>query len=133
MIVAIADTHTAIWYVFSDRRLGLAASAFIDDAMARGDHIGISAISLVEMVYLIEKRKIAANALVDMHAAMADPNAVLQHVPLDESIATKMAEVSRLEIPELPDRVIAATAYLHGVPVLSRDRKIRSSTIQSIW
>lgn len=30
MIVAIADTHAAIWYLFSDARLGRAASAFID-------------------------------------------------------------------------------------------------------
>ena len=50
MIVAIADTHAAIWYLFSDPRLGSAASAFIDDAIAKGDHIGVSAISLAEMV-----------------------------------------------------------------------------------
>jgi PIN domain nuclease of toxin-antitoxin system len=49
MIAAIADTHTAIWYLFSDPRLGKSASAFIDDAGARGDHIGISAISNAEM------------------------------------------------------------------------------------
>jgi hypothetical protein len=36
MIVAIADTYTAIWYLFSDRRLGKAASAFIDDTIAKG-------------------------------------------------------------------------------------------------
>jgi hypothetical protein len=30
MIVAIADTHAAIWYLFSDPRLGRAASASID-------------------------------------------------------------------------------------------------------
>ena len=27
MIAAIADTHTAIWYLFSDERLGRAASS----------------------------------------------------------------------------------------------------------
>jgi PIN domain nuclease of toxin-antitoxin system len=34
MIVAIADTHTTIWYLFSDSRLGKAASDFIDSAIA---------------------------------------------------------------------------------------------------
>jgi PIN domain nuclease of toxin-antitoxin system len=58
MIIAIADTHAAIWYLFSDPRLGRAASAFIDAAIANGDHIGVSAISLAEMVYLIEKGRI---------------------------------------------------------------------------
>jgi len=133
MIVAIADTHAAIWYLFSDRRLGLAASAFIDSTIAKGDHIGVSAISVAEMVYLIEKGRIPANALQDLHTATADPNAVLQHVPLDENIAMKMAEFSRQDLPDLPDRVIAATAHFYGVPVLSRDHRIRSSKIQSIW
>jgi len=69
----------------------------------------------------------------DLHAAIADPNAVLQHVPLDENVAKKMCEVSRQDIPDLPDRVIAATAQLRGVPVLSRDSRIRTSTVQTIW
>jgi hypothetical protein len=34
--------------------------------------------------------------------------------------------------PDLPDRVIAATALHFGVPVINRDRKIRSSNIETI-
>jgi predicted nucleic acid-binding protein len=45
----------------------------------------------------------------------------------------KMMEVSRQDLPDLPDRVIAATAKFHGVPVLSRDARMRASTIQTIW
>jgi PIN domain nuclease of toxin-antitoxin system len=85
------------------------------------------------MVYLVEKGRIAANALNDLHAAMAEPNSVFRHLPLDEAVAMRMREVSRQDIPELPDRVIAATAQLHGVPLLSRDGRIRSSTITTIW
>lgn len=51
---------------------------------------------------------------------------VLQQIPLDEAVAMMMKEVSREDIPDLPDRVIAATALLHSVPVLSRDGRIRS-------
>ena len=133
MIAAIADTHTAIRYLFSDPLLGKRASAFIDDTIAKGDFVGISAISIAEMVYLIEKGRIPGNALNDLHAATADPRAVLKHVPLDENIAMKMAEVPRQDLPDLPDRVIAATALFHGVPVLSRDGRIRSSQVQTIW
>lgn len=133
MILAIADTHAAIWYLFSDTRLGSAASSFIDNAIAQGNHIGVSAISVAEMVYLIEKGRIPASALKDLHAATSDPKAVLQYISLDENVAMKMAEISRQDLPDLPDRVIAATALLHAVPVLSRDRRIRTSTIQTIW
>jgi PIN domain nuclease of toxin-antitoxin system len=133
MIAAIADTHTVIWYLFSDPRLGRAASALIDATIANGDHIGLSAISLAEMVYLIEKGRIPAQALDDVLSAIADPKAVLQQVPLDDSIVVKMRDVSRQDIPDLPDRIIAASAQFYTVPLLSRDARIRSSTIQTIW
>lgn len=69
MIVAIADTHATVWYLFSDPRLGKTASAFIDDTMLKGDHIGVSTISIVEMVYLIENDRIPPTALDDLRAA----------------------------------------------------------------
>jgi PIN domain nuclease of toxin-antitoxin system len=133
MIAAIADTHTAIWYLFSDERLGPAASAFIDATIEAGDHIGVSAISLAEMVYLIEKRRIEATSLDDVLAAIGDPRNVLQQIALDDRIAVSMRSITRQEIPDLPDRVIAATALLYGVPVLSRDGRIRAAGIQTIW
>ena len=133
MITAIADTHAAIWYLFSDPHLGRVASAFIDAAIVNGDHIGVSAISLAEMVYLIEKGRIPSNALNDLCAAFADPDSVFQHVPLDDKVAMKMTEVPRDDVPDLPDRIIAATGLLRGIPVLSRDSRIRSSKIRTIW
>jgi PIN domain nuclease of toxin-antitoxin system len=39
MIVAVADTHAAIWYLFSDPRLSKTASAFIDETIAAGEHM----------------------------------------------------------------------------------------------
>lgn len=95
MIAGIADTHTVLWYLFSDSRLGKGASAFIEDTLAKGDHIGVSAISIAEMVYLIEKARIPANALTELHAATADPKAILRHVPFDETVALKMADIRR--------------------------------------
>ena len=133
MIAAIADTHTTIWYLFSDPRLGSGASAFIDEAASKGEHVGVSAITIVEIVYLMEKGRIAGSALADLRGATLDEAAVLRYVALDERIAMKMMEVPREAVPDLPDGVIAATALLHGVPILSRDRRIQASGLQTIW
>ena len=133
MIAAIADTHTAIWYLFSDKRLGRLASAFIEATIASGDHIGISAISLAEMVYLIQKERIAATALDDVLAAISDPPNVLKLVALDEQIAVNMRNISRQDIPDLPDRIIAATALHLGVPLVTNDGRIRASSITTVW
>ena len=133
MIVGIADTHAAIWYLYSDPHLGRAASDFIEATIVGGDHIGSSAISLAEILYLVEKKRIQASALEDLLAAIADPKIVLQELPLAASIVNKMKEVPRKDIPDLPDRIIAATAKFYGVPVLSRDQQIRFSGIKTIW
>lgn len=50
MIVAVADTHSFIWYLDADRRLSQAAKRAIDRATQAGNEIGISAITLVETV-----------------------------------------------------------------------------------
>jgi PIN domain nuclease of toxin-antitoxin system len=114
MIVGIADTHAALWYLFSDPRLGNAASSFIDDAVSKGNHIGVSAISIAEIVYLVEKGRIFSTALADLSAATADPRAVLRRLPLDHDIAAKVAEIPREDVPDLPDRVIAATGLFYA-------------------
>ncbi|HTU48515.1 MAG TPA: PIN domain-containing protein [Bryobacteraceae bacterium] len=133
MIVAIADTHAVIWYLFSDPRLGKAASAFIDHAIANGNHVGVSAITIAEMVYLVEKARIPQSAVYDLHAAISDPNAVLQYVPLDENVAIKMIEIPRQDVPDLPDRIIAASASFYSVPLLTRDERIKRLSFQTIW
>jgi PIN domain nuclease of toxin-antitoxin system len=39
----------------------------------------------------------------------------------------------RNEVPDLPDRVIAATALALRLPLATRDREIRASGIETIW
>ncbi|WP_199194100.1 type II toxin-antitoxin system VapC family toxin [Pleurocapsa sp. CCALA 161] len=57
MIVAVADTHTIIWYLFNDERLSNIARQTIETAAVDGNQIGISSITLAEIVYLIELKK----------------------------------------------------------------------------
>ena len=49
---------------------------------AAGDRIIISAISLAEMIYLIEKGRLPANAYAGVKAALDDPDHVFKEAPL---------------------------------------------------
>jgi PIN domain nuclease of toxin-antitoxin system len=62
MIAGVADTHTALWYLFDAERLSVPAGDFIDQAAAVRRRIVVSAISLAEIVHLIEKSRLPANA-----------------------------------------------------------------------
>ena len=63
MIRAIADTHTIIWYLFADSRLSLTVKNTIEQIANDGYQVGISSITLTEIVYLEEKNRIPKNTL----------------------------------------------------------------------
>lgn len=133
MIAAIVDTHTIIWYIFADKRLSSTARNLIDETAERGEQIGVSSMTLLEMVYLIEKSKIAAESFSRLTKALEDPESALVEVPVDLAIARSLSRVDAGQVPDLPDRTIAATALHLGVPVISRDSRIMLSSIQTIW
>ena len=122
MIQAIADTHAVIWYLLADPRLSATARAMIDGAAQANEHIGVSSISLVELVYLQEKGRIAPTLLSSVVTELHRPGAVLVEVPVDGDIVHAMLRLPRSEVAELADRVIGATALHFGVPLLTRDK-----------
>ena len=133
MIAGVADTHTAIWYLFDDARLSATSAAYIDAAAECGDGIAISAISLAEIVYLVNKGRVPANVYTAVKAAVGDPEHVFKVAAVTAEIVDAMQNVPRDEVPDMPDRLIAATALYFGVPVISRDGNIRTSNVKSLW
>ena len=133
MVVGVADTHTAIWYLFNDERLSSAARGFMEDAAAQGKKIALSSISLAEVVYLSEKGRLAPGTYEELMRVVSQPTKVFQEVSPSLSIINSMRLVSRQSVPDLPDRLIAATAVYLGVPLLSRDSLIRASSVHTIW
>jgi PIN domain nuclease of toxin-antitoxin system len=133
MIAAVADTHTALWHLFDDARLSAAAGAAISEAATARRKIAVSTISLAEVVYLIEKNRLPASAYGELTDALADPEHVFTEAVFTASIVQAMRQVSRAEVPDMPDRIVAATAVYFGVPVISRDRRIRAASLKTLW
>ncbi len=129
----ILDTHTVIWYLSVPEKLSQAALSAIDTACELEAPLYISAISLVEIIYLGEKRRIsqeAATAIIE--ALTGDIRFVI--VPLDETVACTLASIPRDSIPDMPDRIIAATAKMVNAPLVTKDRLILAANIvATIW
>jgi len=81
MLAAVADTHTLIWYLYGDMRLSSTARNFIEQVNLEGQYIGVSSITLVEMVYLIEKGRIAAESFTKTATLLNDPLSVFVEIP----------------------------------------------------
>jgi len=58
---------------------------------------------------------------------------VLVEVPLDRYVAQALNHIARTEVPDMPDRIIAATALYLGIPLISRDGRIETSSLTTIW
>jgi PIN domain nuclease of toxin-antitoxin system len=133
MLVGVADTHAAIWYLAANPRLSITARSFIETAASQGNQIGISSITLIEMVYLIEKGRIASESFSRLATVLDEPESVLTEIVLNVQIARMLARVDAAAVPDMPDRIIAATALWTQVPLITRDGKIQLSGLATIW
>jgi PIN domain nuclease of toxin-antitoxin system len=88
---------------------------------------------MVELTYLVEKGRLPGAARDRLVQALDDAATPCLLAPLDRTVADALQSVSRVDVPDLPDRIVAATAVALGTSLISRDRKIRASQIHSIW
>jgi len=133
VIAGVADTYTALWYLLGDPKLSAKARRFVEDAAAAGEDIVISPISLAEIVYLVEKNRPPVSAYEGLKNALADPEYAIEEAPFNRDVVEAMLKVPRAEVPDMPDRIVAATGIHLGVPVISRDGRIRASSVKTIW
>jgi PIN domain nuclease of toxin-antitoxin system len=133
MSAVAVDTHAIVWYLSNDKRLSGRATEALDQASASGDYIYVPSICLVELTYLIEKGRLPSIARERLIRAFDEPSTSCKLAPLDRRVADMIETINRNEVPDMPNRVIATTAAALKVPLISRDGKIQSSKIETLW
>ncbi|MGJ8641276.1 MAG: type II toxin-antitoxin system VapC family toxin [Opitutaceae bacterium] len=128
-MIALLDTHAAIWALEDDARLGSAARALIESSEATD--LCISDMTLLEISMLIRKGRIAGKG--SEAALLQDTASKFKALPINASIA---AEAFQLDLPQADpfDRIITATARYHGIKLITKDACItESKTIETVW
>ena len=129
----VIDTHIAIWYFSDPPQLSKSAETAIDKAET-GGLIFVSAITIVELIYLTEKGKIPPDVLDLLRDALDDSTTAFQLVEISREVADAVENIPRLIVPEMPDRIISATALHLNLPLVTKDSKIQNlQNIQTIW
>ncbi len=129
----VTDTHALLWYLLESPKLSTTARDRMQATIRAGERLLVPTISLVEVVYLVEKGRLASSTLDLLNVHLANPGSGLELVPLDEGIARAISQIPRDQVPDMPDRLIAATALQLGVPLVSRDRAIQAADLETIW
>ena len=133
MNAIVLDTHVIVWAFLDRTQLSSGALAALESANRQHDIVWVSAISLVEITYLIEKNRLPSEIKVRLLMEADNPNSNLRIVPLNRDIADRVEQIPRDAVPDMPDRIIAATAVHLGLPLITRDAKLRRAELETIW
>jgi PIN domain nuclease of toxin-antitoxin system len=130
----VTDTHALIWHLQASRKLSKRAREIFEQTDAGRVTVIIPSIVLVELVYLAEKDRIK-QALVDHVFALLATGAENYAVtPLEADTVQNLRGIARSQVPEMPDRIVAATAKQLDLPLITRDPAIRAAKgLTTIW
>jgi PIN domain nuclease of toxin-antitoxin system len=129
----LLDTHALLFLALKPERLSRAAARAIAGAEA-GKGIAISSITLWEIALLIDSGRIVVRGSTEtfLKTILQRPRLIV--IDLNPEIAA-LAFQFPSDFPADPaDRIIAATARAHGLPLVTKDRRLQDSPLlQTIW
>jgi len=128
----VADTHALLWMFDGTlpERSPNAAQRLGDALNAKALHVSIG--SFLDLRYLVDSGRRPARVLEDARS-IVDGEAFTV-VPLDLPIIDKMASMSRDEVPDPFDRIIAATALAIDLPLVTADEQIHEALSErAVW
>lgn len=130
----VADTHAFVWYVQRDPKLSPTALSVLRSAAQAGEPIFLSAASAMELLYLVDKGKIASADYRLYMVVLESPTGITEVSPVDLGVVRAAESFPRALLPDPFDRMIAATAGVLGIPLVTADRKMRNlPMVKTIW
>ncbi len=131
--VHVLDTHSLIWHLEGNPKLGGRAKTILDD---RNSRFILPIIALAEAIDIVRKRRTSLVAVADLLQSISS-DARIEIEPLTVDIL--LESENALAVPEMHDRLITATALSlekqgFKVAVVTKDPDIiASKLVQIIW
>ena len=130
--VILVDTHVVIWLAFDQNRISRKARTAIDDARKNADGLAIADITLLELATLARKGRIRLEISLESFLQEVESRFVV--LPMTSRACARAVALPAAYPQDPADRIIAATALVEGLSLLTADREIRRSrTVQTIW
>ena len=130
----VTDTHALLWHLSNDPALSMPAADLFRQADAGVTEIVIPSIVLVEVVYLCERQRVPDDRIERILALPGSPGSRYRVVPLNEPVVQALRRILRDQVPDMPDRIIGATALYLGLPLITRDsRLVGCRLLNCVW
>lgn len=106
----------------------------MDEATSADVPLMISAVTLVELIYLVEKGTFSEADVEAFHEILDAADSGFEVAPIDEAVARAVGRIPRAAVADPFDRMIAVTALLRAAPLVTYDRRLRQLTgLETIW
>jgi PIN domain nuclease of toxin-antitoxin system len=127
----LLDTQAVAWLAMAPEKLSPAADAAIETARQDGG-IAIAGKSLWEIAMMIQRRKIAVH--IPLREFLQSIEQYCTVLPITSAVAALSVQLSANFPNDPADRIIAATAIVHGMKLVTSDALIRKSgEVSCIW
>ena len=130
----LLDTHVLVWMAADPGKLSRRARSAIRGA-AKSGGLGIASISLWELAWLLTSGRLRCCGTVEgaLREMMEETHVVVRGI--DAAVAALAAHFPPSFPGDPADRLIAATAQIDAVPLVTADERIRKSEllIDTIW
>ena len=129
----LLDTHVWVWWVAQPDRLSSPARNAITAARDDGG-LQVSSISCWEIALLVRKGRLELTLPVVDWLAASEALPFVHFLPLDNRVALRANDLPGTLHEDPADRIIAATALIHGLPLVTKDRRLLAyPEITTVW
>lgn len=128
----LVDTQTVIWSSFEPAKISRHATAALVAARLDGSGLSIAASTLWEIAMLVNRGRVLLPNTLGAYLRLIEQR--FQVIPVSGEIAERSVTLSDKYPKDPADRLIGATALVHGLKLVTADAAIRKSgEVPCIW
>lgn len=126
----LLDTHVLLWFALGSRKLSREQAAVLKRCEKVGELLGLSAITAFELAQLGAAGRLGLE--IETLFERIDDAGQFEWLPLTPRVAVEATRLGPSFHRDPADQLIAATARVHGLKLLTTDEKIRESGVVEV-
>ena len=125
----LLDTHIWVWSTSETRKISRRVARALEDPR---NELWVSPVSTWELVLLYDKGRLRIEGGPEAWIQKSGAHVLFREAPLTHEIALATRGIV-LPHNDPADRLLAATALMHGLTLVTADRRLASYPVEILW